>query len=323
MAHLTSISGGGAFTRQNITDINNNFTAVSEPDIWVRPQYGNDHNVGSYDKPFATMAGCATAIEPGLTIGLLGVLFEEFDAPIVNDVTIVGMGNRPRQATTSGAANGGGATWLSPTSGAASLLGINGQAWKIQNIYFNNTATSATTGCIKITGGGDPPLTADGGHTVIDGCVFTGEANGIYINGGPGFLRITNNVFYFFDTSGDCAILAGGSGGTGYGSYVADNVFAANLTHLKPLATAYGWEITRNRFSYIDAGVTTSVQIDLTGANNNSIHDNAFDVPFNAAGLSAMFKAGTNDRWYANALGTACLTPMTGRVWGIPVSGAA
>ncbi len=61
----------------------------------------------------------------------------------------------------------------------------------------------------------------------------------------------------------------------------------------------------------------------LTSGANNSIYNNRFDVPFNAAGLTAMFGTGTNDRWGANSMGTAVLTPMTGVLWGIPVSGAA
>lgn len=307
---MQEITGGGVFTRQNIEQINSNFAEVSSPDVWVRPQYGNNDNVGSYDKPFATMAGCARAIEPGIVIGLEGVLFEEYSLPIVNDVTIVGMANQPRQATTSGAANGGGATWLSPSGGTGSLLTINGQANRVQNIYFNNSATGATTACISLTGGGDPPLTADAGHTQILGCRFTGEANGLYINGGPGFLTIQNNVFFNFDSSGDCAILAGGAGGTGWNSRILDNVFQANLTHIKGLAAAYGWEVARNRFSYIDVGVTTTSQINFTGGNNNSVHDNYFDLPYTTNGISAMFVLGTNDRWYFNQFSTAVTTTI-------------
>lgn len=310
---LQQVTGGGAFTRQNIAQINSNFAALSNPDIWVRPSYGNNATAdGSFEKPYATMAGAfgSPLFRPGIVIGLLGVLTEEVNAPIVNDITIRGMANRPRQATTSGAPNGGGATWLSPSGGTGSLLTVNGQAWNIENIYFNNSATGATTACISLTGGGDPPLTADAGHTRIAGCVFTGEANGIYINGGPGFLVIEDNTFYFFDSSGDCAILAGGSGGTGYGSTIRNNNFAANLTHIKGLSAAYGWQVYGNRFSYIDAGVTTTTQIDFTGGNNNSVHNNVFDVPETTTGLAAMFVLGTNDRWYFNMLSSAQATTI-------------
>lgn len=308
---LPAVPDTGAFTKRNQKIINNNFTTLTNPDLWVRPQYGNNATGdGSYDKPFATMAGCAHVIKAGMVIGLEGVLQEEYSTPIINDVTLVGMGNQPRQATTSGAPNGGGATWLSPSGGTGSLLKINGQAWKVQNIYFNNSATGASTAGVELVGGGDPPATADAGHTQILGCVFTGEANGIYINGGPGFLTIQGNTFYFFDTSGDIAIKAGGSGGTGYGTKVLDNVFAANLTHISVGATAYGWEIARNRFSYIDGGVTTTTQIALTSGNNNSVHNNYFDLPYSTNGITAMFTLGTNDRWYFNEFAEAVTTTI-------------
>lgn len=311
---MQTITGGGAFTRQNIQQINSNFAALTSPDIWVRPQAssGNAGADGSFEKPYATMAGAfgSPNFQPGVVIGLQGVLFEEISTPIVNDISIVGMANQPRQATTSGVANGGGATWLSPSSATASLLTINGQGWRVQNIYFNNTCTTATTGCIELVGGGDPPLTADAGHAQILGCRFTGEANGLYINGGPGFLTVQDNVFMNFDSSGDCAVLAGGSGGTGWNSRFIDNVFQANLTHIKGLSAAYGWELKGNRFSYIDVGVTTTTQIDFTGGNNNSVHNNFFDIPETTTGLAAMFVLGTNDRWYFNMLSTAQATTI-------------
>lgn len=316
---LQTITGGGSFTKANIQAINSNFRAVTQPDLWVRPQYGRNIGAdGSYDSPFASIGGALSSIlcVPGTTIGLLGVTTEEVNAPIVNDISIIGMGNRPRQATTSGAPNGGGATWLSPSGGTGSLLTLNGQAQRVSNIYFNNSATGATTGCIKLTGGGDPPATADAGHSAITDCVFTGEANGIYINGGPGFLVIDSNVFYFFDSSGDCAILAGGSGGTGYGSQVSNNAFESNLTHIKALSTAYAWRVFGNHMSYISGGVTTAVFIDFTGGNQNSVYQNVFDVDSGNGGIATMFVPGTDDRWSANVLSTAVAS--TAFSWGDP-----
>ena len=317
---LQTITGGGSFTKANIAAINSNFASVGQPDIWVRPQAsaGNTGADGTYDNSFATIAGALSSryCVPGKSIGLQGVTLEEIDGPIVNDITIWGMGNKPRQATTSGVANGGGATWLSPSGGTGTLLGINGQAWTVGNIYFNNTATGATTAAIRITGGGDPPLTADGGHTQILGNVFTGEANGIYLNGGPGWLKIDGNTFYFFDSTGDCAILAGGSGGTGYGSQISNNFFEANLTHIKALSTAYGWRVFGNHMSYSSGGVTTGVFLDFTGGNQNSIYQNVFDVDSGNVGIATMFVLGTDPRASANVLSTAVTTTQFS--WGDP-----
>src|SRR5262245_13328231 len=127
LGSLTTITGGGAFTSQNIRDINSNFAVVSNPDLWVRPQNtaSNAAANGTYDRPFASFTAAGPSMRPGMTVGLLGVTLEEFSSPRVNDITIVGMGNLPRQATTSGVANGGGSTWLSPSGGTGALLQPN------------------------------------------------------------------------------------------------------------------------------------------------------------------------------------------------------
>lgn len=322
---MKAITGGGAFTRQNIADINQNFQQI-QADYYIDGQYGFDGNPGtSPGLAFRTPQPLDLALpnfrrlnntQQTIRVAIAGVLNYEWTTPIVSNVHLLGAGGQPRQATTSGVPNGGGATWLSPTSGAGSLLTVRGQSWTVQNIYFNNSATGATTGCIKLVGGGDPPLTADAGGTQILGNRFTGEANGIYLDGGPGFLLIEGNTFMFFDSTGDCAILAGGSGGTGYGTRVIGNYFEANLTHIKALATAYGWVVTGNHLSYISGGVTTGVFVDFTGGNQNSVYNNVFDVNSGNAGIAAMFVLGTNDRWAANALSTAVTT--TNFSWGDP-----
>lgn len=213
---LTAITGGGSFTRQNILDINANFDALTQPDIWVRPQYGSNTNPGTYDKPLASMAGCSQYLRPGLVIGLQGVLFEEYTAPLgVNNVTIVGQSSIPRQATTSGVANGGGATWLSPSGGTSWLIRIRAQGWTLRNIYFNNSATAAPCISILTDGAGDPPTDSDGSHLLIDNCVLTGTDDGINVNGGTNFVRVTNSSLFGFSGSGDLAVSSTVGAGVG------------------------------------------------------------------------------------------------------------
>lgn len=322
---MQTITGGGSFTRKNIQQINQNFAEVSQPDVWVRPQAGNDANDGlTRDTAKATLAGCASLIEPGIVIGLEGVLFEEYSSPIVNDVTIRGMANQPRQATTSGVANGGGATWLAPASGATTHLAIvRGQGWTFENIYFNNATASQACVQLLISGGGDPPADPSGEKATFTNCIFTGARYGLLLTGGPNGTLVQGCTFFGFADSGDTAILSETGAGVHTNSFmrITGCEFYSNATHIN--LSSFGVEIANNYFAYVRNTVTTTVQIDLAGSDNASIHDNHFDVPYNQAGLSAMFVAGTDDRWAANAMGTAVLTPMTGILWGIPTSGAA
>jgi hypothetical protein len=205
---LITITGGGAFTRQNIADINANFAALQAVDYWIRPQYGSNATAdGSYAKPYATMAGLSSKLEPGIVIGLEGVLFEEFTCPLgVNNVTIIGFQATPRQATTSGVANGGGATWLSPSGGTGALIKIRAQGWTLQNIYFNCSATANPCVYVLTDGAGDPPTDADGSHLLIDNCILTGSDEGIHVSGGTNFVRVHNSTLFGFSGAGDLAV---------------------------------------------------------------------------------------------------------------------
>lgn len=325
---LQSVPDIGVFTGRDRDIINSNFEAITNPDLWVRPQYGSNTTAnGTYERPFQSIGGALSSplLRPGMNIGLLGVTFEEVIGPLgVNDITIVGMANSARQATTSGVANGGGSTWLSPSTGASShLLIVRAQGWTIDNILFNNS--TAGKACIQalISGSGDPPLAPSGEHLVIQNCKLTGAKYGVLSTGGPNFVALLNNTIYGFSDANDAGVISETGEGVHTNSWwvVKGNDFLSNAIHLD-MASA-GIEIAYNHFSYVRNGVTTTVQLDLTGSDNASVHHNTFDVPFNQNGLSAMFVAGTSDRYAANAMGTAVLTPMTGVLWGKPVSGAA
>ena len=300
---LPTISGGGSFTRQNIQQINSNFQALSQPDVWVRPQNGNNNSAdGTYAKPYASLAGLARIIAPGMVIGLQGVLQEEYTTPIINDVTIVGMANEPRQATSGGVPNGGGATWLSPSGGTGALLTVSGQSWKLQNVYLNNSST--TNPVIRLLNEGDPPTAADGAGFTLDHCTMTGADNGLLTRGG-GYIVINDSTFLLFDDTGDIALgteAGGAAGGTGSWMRVTNCQFLGNTRHID--GAFNNCEFAFNHFSYINAGVTTTIQIDLDGGSNNSVHNNYFDLPYSSV-QSTMFTLGTNDRWYFNQFATA------------------
>jgi len=326
---MITITGGGVFSRQNVHDINANFASIASSgsaggdtgtvDLWVRPQSGDNSSAdGTYARPYASMSGLSGVLRAGATVGLEGVLLEEYTTPIINDVTVVGAGNQPRQATTSGAPNGGGATWLSPSSGSTHLAIVRGQGWKFQNIYFNNSTASKACIQILISGGGDPPTDPSAEHTQILGCYFTGAKYGVLSTGGANFCTLIGNRFFGFSDAGDTAILSETGAGVHslYGWKILGNDFAYNAVHIDIASS--GAEIAYNRLTYIDNTITTTTQIDLTGGANNSVHDNYFDIPYSTNGITAMFVLGTNDRWYANAFATAVTT--TNLSWGQPSS---
>lgn len=278
---MRTITGGGVFTRQNIDDLNSNFSELSGAasgattplSLWVRPQYGNDSNPGTYAQPLATMSGASRYIVPGLTIYLEGVLFEQVTLPIVNNVTVVGVSVVPRQATTSGAPNGGGATWLSPTSpsNSTALATVQGQGWTFENIYFNNAATSA--GCVKLSVVGDPPTQADASHCAFLNCRFTGANLGIDDAGGAAFTYINGCEFFNFSGSGDVAIKSTSTAvRLPLRWVIVNSAFWGNQNNI--VSPASNWTVKYNTFN-----AATTAQINFTGgAAPNFVQQNAFAI---------------------------------------------
>jgi len=278
---MYTISGGGSFTRTNIDQINSNFSELSGTtgsgltplSVWVRPQYGNDNNPGTYAQPLATMSGAARFITSGLTIYLEGVLFEQVTFPIVNNVTVVGVSVIPRQATTSGVPNGGGATWLSPTglSNSLALATVQGQGWTFQNILFNNSATGA--GCIKLSAVGDPPAQADASHCAFINCRFTGANLGIDDAGGSAFTYINGCEFFNFAGTGDVAIKSTSTSlRLPLRWVILNTAFWGNVNHI--VAPASGWTI-----KYCVFNAATTVNINFTGGTApNFVQQNAFAI---------------------------------------------
>lgn len=296
MGTILPIMQTGAFTRQTRDTINGNFAALSQPDIWVRPQDGDNASAdGSYARPYASMAGAfgSPLFKPGVVIGLQGVLLEEATTPIVNDITIVGIANQPRQATTSSVPNGGGATWLSPSGGTGTLLKVRGQAWTVQGIYFNNSATAAP--CVDLLLEGDPPTSADAGHARLIDCVFTGADDGVTVTGGTSFVSIINCVFFNFTGTGDTAIkaVAGLGIGTNWGYLIEGCRFYNNANHL--VAPLHNATLVGNTFTVHGLNTTTSAAVNFTNGSGNVVMGNYLGDA--ATGATATWTGGTNDTW--------------------------
>jgi hypothetical protein len=187
---------------------------ISENTIYLDTANGSNANDGSsWSSALATMAEAVSRVQENGRILFTGVVKEHVTGPLgKNNVTIEGLQYVPRQATTSGVANGAGATWLSATGGTTALLTVRSQGWTVANIYFNNSATAAPD--IDLVTVGDPPAEADAAHFLAYNCIFTGSDNGLDATDGTNFVRLVNCTFFGFSGSGDIAINATGGVGT-------------------------------------------------------------------------------------------------------------
>jgi len=315
---------GGAFTSADQATLSQAFTQINA-DFYVDGNNGFNGNPGtSQGLAFRTMSGTTQALlakkflNPSwpVTIAVTGVLQEEYSSPRVNQVRVVGAQGLPLQATTSGVPNGGGATWMSPTSGSGALFQPNGQGWVIENLFFNNSATAA--GCIKLVNAGDPPLSNCSEKTIIRNCILTGTDDGVAATDLPNNILIDGCTFFGFSGAGDLAISSATGAGTGtLNNWVIRNcTFNGNAGHITAPFTSS--EITGCKFSYIYGSVTSTTQVLLSGGSNNSVHHNSFDIPASTNLISAMFSGGTNDRWYFNSFASAVATTIFS--FGVPAT---
>lgn len=308
MPGYNPITGGGAFTARNIADINSALASQSQIDLWLSPQSETASNTGdgTYVRPFASLTGLIAAgyLKPGVTIGLQGVLKENVVLPAVNDVSIIGIGNQPRQATSGGVANGGGATWMNPGTVASPLLTIgslgtdNGQAFRAQNIFFAQAGAAPNVIATRTVAGGDSS------HSAFIGCSFTAPAinNGIGLSCGE-IIRLIVADCQFFDFTGTTsyAIRANIAGGIANPPYlqwqIVNNVFTNNVNHL--VGALRDGVITGNNFQLIGRTQTTTGMILLAGGANNIVMGNNIADASGAPSVGT-YTGGTADAWFNN-----------------------
>jgi hypothetical protein len=248
-----------------------------QPSLYVNSLTGSDSYDGQTPTTAVATIGQAVALaRNGSVIGIFGVFREYVTAPLgLQDVTIIGMANTPRQATSGGVANGGGATWLSPSTvtNGSDLLTIRGQAWTLQNIYFNNAGTTSADVRLLRSGTGDPPGDPDGSHASFVGCRFTGTNLGIEDEGGCAFVSILGCEFFNFAGTGDCAIKNTSTAIAAPLQWrILGSAFWGNVNHI--IAPASGWVLKGNTFK-----AATTTNIDFTGGTApNFVQQNAFGI---------------------------------------------
>jgi len=268
----------------------------------VDPQNGSDSNDGvAWDQAFATMTAAFAVVADYDTILLNGVLREQVTAPLgVFDVTILGAANNPRQATSGGVPTGGGATWLAPTSPAATtpLLTLLEQAWTIDNIFFG---TVASTPSLRLKGL-ETASFPDASHAIVRNCAFATQ--GLTAEVGIGGWNLFNTIFKncrFQGLTGTAIAGEDVSIRTPAENQILDCYFreCANAINM-PMN--YG-RIVGNFFKDI-----TTLQIDINAGADNYVCFNMFDKSQANISIAQGFVGNASDMWRNWSSDTAALT---------------
>lgn len=274
---------------------------------------GSDGGSGKSAKsPFKTMAKAFSLIRSGDVIHLWGKITEQLQTPAgVFDVTVMGpraITRHPDQHQAHAEFDGQrSARWSTPSSptSATPLCQVRQQGWEFWNILWDGL-TASNVDCLEFyrdAGSGDSER--DGSHGRVIGCRFQGGRYGVCQRGGVARIRILQNEFLLFSTSGNCAIRASGiSGdagvGTSWGWVIDGNDFLGCLTDIYGRGLS-GPRITNNHHHLNGLGVTNTVAIDMTSGSEELVARNFMYCDSAEAGvINARFTASSTGIWGPN-----------------------
>lgn len=169
--------GGGAIYQSPYTTRRNGRT------WFVDANYGADGNSGKdWDDAFETMEEAFDNLASGDTIYFTGKILESLVTPVqVFDVSVIGVGNRPRHADATPEGGGYTTAQWGPTAGgtaAQATVRVLQQGWRFQNILFTMIDTNAAgVEIVRNAASGDDER--DASHCVVVGCRFAGAGVGV------------------------------------------------------------------------------------------------------------------------------------------------
>lgn len=258
---------------------------------------GGNGNGTSWADAANSMQSLFNKLVGGETILVAGRVLEQLTTPAqIFDVSIIGIGNRPRHADSTPS---GGNTYASQWSGsgltaATANLRVIQQGWHVENILFSMVdANAAGIEVVRNADAGNSER--DGSHLVARGVKFAGA--GVGIRGGVAgvFTEIPNHVV------------------------VEDCEFLQNTYGIRSAIQCQNWTVRRNIFrdstnaitaqfgsTYIYENVVNgftasnnSGGIDLTGGQGlNVISKNILGGTYSNAG--GYVRANANDIWFGN-----------------------
>lgn len=260
---------------------------------------GSDGNSGlSPLTPFLTMSRAFEFVKSFDVIVLMGVIREQLVTPAdTYDVTIIGAGNNPRQATSGGVYTGGGASWLGPASPVATtpLLEVKSAGWAFKNLEFTPVNASAA---VRLTRSAVTD-SIDASHAAFDNCAFQSNGGttqiGIEDNGGCGFVTIDDCRFEAL--AGTAIKGLNTAAAVPLRWKVRNNYFWRN-TNAISMSSSQGL-FERNRFNQTANDVNFKVNLVAVAAQGdlNYVIDNIFSDAAANVTIAKGYKPGTTDVW--------------------------
>ena len=269
---------------------------------FVDAQRGSDTSDGRDPRsPKATLAtlignGASSLANSGDTVYVVGNVTEEITGyNLLEDISIIGVANRPRHAdkardyATYAYKGISGASWREAASHGATtpLLTIRGQGWYIENILFVPPSDAAA---IYLERNALSNISEfDASHLQVRGCRFAGGSVGIQDVGGGFGVHLYDNVFQS-NTHGIRGTSTSVDVPTQW--HLRGNVFMDCTNSL--IVSAKQWLIMDNVF-----GKFTTTSVDLINlsaqGSNNEVHGNYLSGDYDAKYIPS-----STDEWAGN-----------------------
>lgn len=270
-------------------------------DWFVDPQNGSDDADGRDPRsPLATIAAALTNCHSGDNIYFCGNVREEITGSnLLEDISIIGVSNRPRHAdhARDGIGTGAqGASWREAASHGATtpLLIIRGQGWHLENFLMVPPSDAAAVKLERNALSGTSEY--DASHLTAKGMRFVGGQSGIEDSGG-----------HFNCLIEDCVFQGSTDGIKTLNTAVAVPLqwrirnchFSQNTHHIR-VSAAY-WNIHNNAFGKF---TTTGINLTFVAGNDaaelvNLIWNNLLSGTYSAAG-GYTEGGGNTDEWGGN-----------------------
>lgn len=212
----------------------------------------------------------------GDVIFIAGKVQEQLTTPIqVFDVTIVGMGNRPRHADSAPAGgNYAASTWAAPASPTAAtpLIKVLQQGWRFVNLLFAGPTDAACVLLFRDGGSGDDER--DASHAEFWNCRFASGQDGIEGSGGPGHVGIYGS--YFTSLTG---VALKNTVGAGIGvPFLRWDIQTNRFQSCPSIMTAAAATDMRFMDNTVVFTAGATLVFDLTGGARNVITGNKFNI---------------------------------------------
>lgn len=275
------------------------------PSVWfIDAQLGSDSNDGRNPKnPVKTLAtvfgnGSSSKAKSGDTVLIVGNFTEEVTAyNLLEDITLIGIGNRPRHADKArdyasySYAGISGCSWRQASSHGATtpLLKLRGQGWHIENILFVPPSDAAALylerNALSDVSEYDPS------HLVVKGCRFAGGQDGVHDVGGSFNVKFEDCKFHDQTSVG----IEGINTAVAVPSHweIVNCRFDNNAEHVK-MSLSYG-TIRGNVFGRR----TGTYGLNIIALSAQGDYNNVFGNTF-AGDYDGGYLGGANDNWAGN-----------------------